>query len=184
MGREKKLASDIRNGDRKAFELFYRMELNNLVHFIFSYVGNQSYAEDLAQETLCALWEKRHTVDPEKNLRAFVFRIARNKTINALKEKSLFADNTHRRGIDSEIAALEDESMEEMIESLDLERLIEQIYASLPSSARESFRMSRQKGLSNKEIAQAQGLSVKAVEYHMTISLRIFRKRIKDYFRL
>lgn len=184
MNYARKLASDIKRGDLKAFELFYRMEFNNLVHFIHEYTHDRTQAEDLAQETLCVLWEKRQTIDPDKNIRAFVFRIARNRTINSLKEKSLFADTARRKGITEDIMALEDDSLEELIESLDLERLVNSIYHSLPDSARDSFLLSRNEGLTNKEIAQIKGLSVKAIEYHMKISLRIFRKKLKDYFSL
>ncbi len=43
------VAEDIRNGDRKAFEMFYRLEFNNLVHFIASYTSDRERAMDLAQ---------------------------------------------------------------------------------------------------------------------------------------
>ena len=102
----------------------------------------------------------------------------------AFQEKSLFADTARRKGITEDIMALEDDSLEELIESLDLERLVNSIYHSLPDSARDSFLLSRNEGLTNKEIAQIKGLSVKAIEYHMKISLRIFRKKLKDYFSL
>ena len=46
------VAEDIRNGDRKAFEMFYRLEFNNLVHFIASYTSDRERAMDLAQDVL------------------------------------------------------------------------------------------------------------------------------------
>lgn len=177
----RKLTADIRNGDTDAFELFYRMEFSNIVHFIYSYTYDIRNAEDLAQEVFSILWEKRNLLNPEKNLRSFVFRIARNRTLNALKEKKLFADINALKQIDEDILALEDPSMEEMIDSLGLQKLIEKIYAQLPDSARLSFEMSRKEGLTNKEIAEFQGLSVKAIEYHIKVSLKIFRKKLKEY---
>lgn len=181
---KRKLSYDISRGDKRAFELFYRMEFNNLVHFISAYTHDVLQAEDLAQETLYTLYKQRENINPDKNLRAFVYRIARNKTINALKEKSFFADSSKMKEITYEILALEDNSMEEMIESLDLEKLIVNIYQSLPDTVRESFAMSRDEGLTNKDIASKKGLSVKAVEYHITVSLKQFRKKIKEYFSL
>lgn len=177
----RKLASGILSGDREAFELFYRMEFNNLVHFVESYTHDRLRSEDIAQETLCTLWEKRETIDPGRNLRSFVFTIARNRTLNVLQEKKLFYDPRICTSITDDILALEDVSMEEMIESLDLQKLIDNVWENLPASARNSFRMSREEGMTNREIAWAQGLSVKAVEYHITISLRMFRKKLKEY---
>lgn len=177
----RKLASQILSGDRGAFELFYRMEFNNLVHFVESYTHDLQRSEDIAQETLCTLWERRDSIDPGRNLRSFVFTIARNRTINLLREKSLFSDSSLRSGITEDILALQDTSMEEMIDSLDLQKLIDNVWNHLPSSARNSFRMSREEGMTNREIAGAQGLTVKAVEYHIKISLRMFREKLKDY---
>lgn len=84
------IAEDIRNGDGKAFEMFYRLEYNNLVHFITSYICDSEKARDLAQDVLCTVWEKRYSIRPDSNLRAWVFTIARNRTLNFLKEKKLF----------------------------------------------------------------------------------------------
>ena len=160
------------------------MEFNNLVHFIEAYTHDSGQAEDLAQESLCALWEKRDSIDPRRNLRSYLYRIARNRTINSLKEKSLFADISRRDCLTEDITALEDASIDEMIDSLELSRLIKSVYANLPSVAKDSFIMSRQRGMTNKEIASERGLSVKAVEYHIRISLRTFRKMLKEYMEI
>ena len=90
------IAEDIRNGDEKAFEMFYRLEFNNLVHFITSYTSDRERSRDLAQEVLCTLWESRESIRPEANLRAWVFTIARNRTLNLLKERRLFSDPSLR----------------------------------------------------------------------------------------
>lgn len=178
----KQLAADIRGGDVKAFELFYRLEFNNLVHFVNSYVHSLELAEDLAQETLCTLWEKRDRIDSTNNLRAYVYKIARNKTINSLNSKALFADQKRRMELNEEITALEDTSLDNLIESLELEKLIREVWSNIPESARESFTLSRGEGLTNKEIAKIRGLSTKAIEYHIHISLNLFRKMLKDFF--
>jgi len=176
------LAADIRRGDVKAFELFYRMEFNNLVHFVDSYVHSVELAEDLAQETLCAVWECRDRIDCNGNLRAYTYKIARNKTLNALNSKALFADTSRRLELNEDIMALEDASLNNLIESLELAQLIEDVWNSIPESARESFTLSRKEGKTNKEIAKIRGLSTKAIEYHIHISLNLFRKMLKDFF--
>lgn len=178
----KQLAADIKGGDVKAFELFYRLEFNNLVHFVNSYVHSIELAEDLAQETLCTLWEKRDKIESTNNLRAYVYKIARNKTINSLNSKVLFADQKRRMELNEEIMALEDTSLNNLIESLELAKLIEDVWNSIPVSAYESFTLSRNEGMTNKEIAKIRGLSTKAIEYHIHISLNLFRKMLKDFF--
>ena len=178
------IAREIRDGSQSSFEIFFRLEFDNVTHFIESYTHDHTQAEDLAQETFCSLWDKRATIDPAKNFRAFVFRIARNKTINALRTKEPTADSESRLEIGANVLALSDSSMEGIIEGLELGRLIQDVYDSLPDSAKDSFIMSRKYGMTNKEIAEKEGLTVKAVEYHIKISLRIFKEKLKDYLPL
>ena len=175
------IAEDIRNGDGKAFEMFYRLEYNNLVHFITSYICDSEKARDLAQDVLCTVWEKRYSIRPDSNLRAWVFTIARNRTLNFLKEKKLFSDPSLTDILEERTAALEDPSVEHLIDSLELSSLIRKTFDSLPDTARETFHMSRLDGMTNREISAKKGLSVKAVEYHIKISLRHFRNRLKEY---
>lgn len=46
------------------------------------------------------------------------------------------------------------------------------------------FRMSRFNQLSQKEIAQQMGVSLKTVEFHITKAIKFLRKELRDYFPL
>lgn len=61
------IARDIKNGNQLSFEIFFRIEFDNVTHFIESYTHDHEQAEDLAQETFCAVWDKRATIDPAKD---------------------------------------------------------------------------------------------------------------------
>lgn len=65
-------------------EVFFRMEYNNLVHFINSYITDSSAAEDIVQDTFITLWDKRFLIDEQQNLRSYTYKIARNKMLNYL----------------------------------------------------------------------------------------------------
>ena len=54
----------------------------------------------------------------------------------------------------------------------------------LPEKTRQVFRMSRFEEQSVKEIAQTMNISEKAVEYHITKSLKILRLHLKDFILL
>ena len=148
------------------------MEFLNLVHFIGSYLQDKDKAHDLAQETMMALWENRSSLDPERNIRGFVFTIARNKTLNELRRRNMFTPG----GQASEsLAQLEDNSVDEFIDALDLPALIENVWKSLPEKVETTFALSRRDGLKNREIAVLEGISEKTVEYRIKVALRRFR---------
>ena len=166
------LVKRIRSGSHAAYELFYRMEFLNLVHFITSYLHDKEKAHDLAQETMLALWENRSRLDPDQNIRSFVFTIARNKALNELRRRNMFS---HSAQTAQSLALLEDNSVEEQINALDLPSLIESVWSSLPEKIETTFALSRKEGLKNREIAVLQGISEKTVEYRIKVALKRFK---------
>ncbi len=172
------LAADICHGDRKAFELFYRMEYDNLVHFASHYLHDRRRAEDVVQETFCTLWERHALVDPAKGLRSLVYTMARNRMLNELKSKQLFAGGNRPQPLDEALAQLEDPSLDSLIDAMQLQDLIARTWETLPEKARAYFLQSREEGLKNREIAARNGVSVKTVEYHIRTALQHFRKKL------
>lgn len=51
----------------------------------------------------------------------------------------------------------------------------------MPTTSRQVYYLSREEGMSNKDIAQTVGLSVKGVQYHITKVLKALREAMKDY---
>ena len=173
------LVRQIRSGDASAYELFYRMEFLNLVHFADSYLHDREKARDIAQESLMSLWEHRLRLDPSGNIRGFVFTIARNKALNELRQRKLFAPS---RTAEEALALLEHPSAEENIHALELSSLIEKVWNKLPQNIGDTFSLSRHEGLKNREIARQEGVSEKTVEYRIRVALNRFRQ-LFDKFR-
>lgn len=73
------------NGDTGALERLYA-ELSKPVYFYaFRLCEKQEIAEDVMQETFLTVWEKAATFS-EKNGRAWIFTIAKNKTLDKLRD--------------------------------------------------------------------------------------------------
>ena len=178
---DRTLIREIKNGNNEAFEFLFNAYYSRLRRYAIRFVRDEEVVRDIIQESFLKFWEKRALIKPDSNLRSWVYTIARNRTLNALKEKKLFSDNSVRDTIDERVAALEDPSMEHFIDSLELISLIRKAFETLPDTSEDTFRLSRIAGLTNREIAERKGISVKSVEYHIKISLRHFRKKLKEY---
>ncbi|MDD3977805.1 MAG: sigma-70 family RNA polymerase sigma factor, partial [Methanomicrobium sp.] len=159
----------------------FNAEFDNIVYFVDSYIHDKYRAKDIAQEALLTLWQKRSTINPDKNIRALLYTIARNKTINELKSPPLNYKSVSLDEIKTDILALSDNSLDAEIEALSLKELIEKTIDNLPDTVRESFIMSRVLGMTNREIAKKKKMSLTGVEYHMKISLKIFKEKLKEY---
>jgi len=178
----RKIIEAIKGGSEKAFEAFLKAEFNNVVFFANQFLRDTMLSKDIAQETFIALWNSRDSLNPDSNIRSYTFTIARNKSLNLLREKFCSsADHLEKKEIQGHINTLTSDYVGEKIDALDLEKLIEKTYSALPEKIRESFVLSRKFGLTYDQIAKKKGITIKAVEYHIALALKLFRRRLKDY---
>lgn len=175
------LAKEIKEGNRVSFSVLYKAEFDNLHFFIMHYVHDSSLSKDIVQEAFIALWNNKETIDENRNIRTFLYSIARNKAINVLKSKYHTANRLKAIELKADINALSSEYVTEKIDALTLEDLIEKVYSNLPKTVKKSFELSRKESMTNEEIADLLGISVRSVEYHIHTSLAIFREKLKDY---
>jgi RNA polymerase sigma-70 factor (ECF subfamily) len=129
-------------------------------------------AEDLAQDAFIKLWENRNRVE-RATLKAYVYKIAQNQTINYQKRQQLLYRFQKQMTQDRDF-----DTPEKMIEMSEYEARLQEVIASLPEGGREVFLMNRLEDLTYQEIADRLGLSVKAIEKRMSKVLQIFREKL------
>ena len=178
--RMREITLAIKAGSEDVFRSVYRAEFNNLVHFVNSYTRNRLDAEDLVQETMMAIWEGRDNLDPGRNFRSYLYTIARNKSLNYLRDNAKRKKDSSLQDSETLInsLALSSLAVEEEINALELQEFIDRVYLSLPKKVVNTFRMSRQEGLTYGEIAQNLGITPKVVEYHISITLKALRLKL------
>ena len=65
--------------------------------------------------------------------------------------------------------------------SEEVQQLVNKAIESLPTKTKEVFLLSRMEYLTNREISERLGVSIKAVEFHITKALKVMRIALKDY---
>jgi len=78
------------DGDESGLEELLNMYGNNLIYFINGYVKNISLAEDIMEDTFMELIVHKHRFRGESSLKTYLFRIARNKALNAMKKNKRY----------------------------------------------------------------------------------------------
>jgi len=175
----------IKSGDERVFEQFLKAEFNNIVYFSNQFLKDIMLSNDVAQETFISLWKSRTSLDVNLNLRAYTYTIARNKALNVLRERyHSVLDPIRKRETKAFIDTLSSDYADARIDALDIEKIINDVYKDLPETIKESFKLSRESGLTYGEIAKKKGLTIKAIEYHINVALKLFRKRLEDYLGL
>jgi RNA polymerase sigma-70 factor (ECF subfamily) len=167
------------------FDELYRQYFTRSVRFLRSYLHSSQAAEDIASECLIKLWEKMNT-SGVKEVQAYLFVVLKNRALDYLKHEAIH--QTAVNGISAQLTR-EREIRISTLESLDpqdifsaeIHRILHQTLEELPQKTKLIFMMSRFEGLSQKEIAQQFGISVKGVDYQVSKALSTLRKALKDY---
>lgn len=166
--------------DQSRFNDLFREHYAPLVNRVYRVVREQSKSEDIVQDLFIDLWKKKDTIINVESVGAYLNKAALFKTYDFLrKEKTKQHASSEEYNIDTPSPTASPE--EQMISSEKIET-IKQAIDQLPDKGRTIFYMSRQNGLSYREIAETLKISQKTVEYHMIQNLKFLRKAI--YFGL
>jgi len=182
---EKKTLVRLKEGDSNAFESVFKFWYEPLVHFADEYISDLESARNIVQNIFMKLWEKHALVDPDSNLRAYLYIATRNACLSHLRHlrlETVYFEKSRKNYEDLQLnyEALEELKMEQ-IDFSNLEKLIQDTIDSLPERCREVFLMSRYDELKNKEIAEKLNISVKAVEANITRAMNKLRENTKEY---
>lgn len=182
---EKYLFKKLKSGDEVAFKVIYNTYVPRLYYFILEYVHLNDIAENIVQNTLMTLWNKKEELTDDTNLGAYLFTVAKNDCLYKLrdqryKQKLFESWDFDRSELSANLDALATLNTSSFAFA-EIEQIIEETLRQLPPQCRNVFYMSRFDEKRNKEIAEELGISVKAVEGHLTKALKLFRITLKDY---
>jgi RNA polymerase sigma-70 factor (ECF subfamily) len=172
-------------GNEGVFEQIFNMYYSPLVYFAKEYVIFEDQAREIVQEAFIKLWEKRQSLSPDSNIKAYLYVTTRNLCLNYLDHIRVgqkFKRMKEREMLTYEInrIALHDPTAEYLITS-ELESRIEELIDELPERNQKVFRMHRFDNMKYSEIAQKLNISVKAVEAHISRAIKHLRNHLKDY---
>lgn len=158
-----------------AFDSLFNKYSNKLYRFSFSLLKNAEDAEEIVQETFYRVWKRRRQIDITKSFKAYLFTISHNLIIDRLREKlkeKEFRESLLKNFEETEVQKINEEDFAELSE------LIRVAVEELPSKRKEIYKLSREEGLSNREIAQKLGITVKTVENQINLSLKHLKNRL------
>lgn len=170
----------IRRGDIAAWEELFRTWHARLVAFATTLTDDAAAAEEVVQDVFGRLWRNRATIAIEHSLRAYLYTAVRNGAINlgarrrTERERRAPAarEEAARRGDASPPSPLES------LEAAEIAEVVRRAIGALPPRRREVLLLRWHHGLTHAEIARVLGISVKAVENHITRGLRSLKDRL------
>lgn len=160
------------------FEHFLRQEREALVKFLRTRLPTEEDAQDVAQESMVRLVRYRGA-EPEEAWKRLLYRIAVNAAHDHMRHARSHCAAGHVSYLDTLDTASADEPPqdERLAQQRMLAEMVEQILE-LPPRCREIFLLNRVEGMTYVQVARHCGISLKAVEKHMTKALSVLRRRL------
>lgn len=161
-----------------AFERFIDERRGALLRFVANLGAQQEDAKDLVQETLLRMMRYRDSA-PAQEWTPLAYRILLN-LYRDKQRQSANAHHVHFVEMDDQVTyqASQEKSPERTASDIQQLEHARAAILSLPDRCREVYLLNRIEGLSYPAIAQHCGISVKAVEKHISRALRELRAKV------
>ncbi|MFY0626727.1 MAG: RNA polymerase sigma-70 factor [Reichenbachiella sp.] len=170
----KRILSKVEQGDKIAFERLYNLYKIQVYNFCFSMVKSKDDSEEVVQDTFLQIWRSRDQLSEIKSFNGFIYRIAKNKTLNKIRKK--VGEPSTYENIEDSLISLNQTENEVLYK--EMHEILDAAIEALPTRRQEIFRMSRDEGLSNNEIAMQLNISIHTVKSQMTKALSYLKSYI------
>jgi RNA polymerase sigma-70 factor (ECF subfamily) len=167
----------VKDGDEQAFKDLFEKYYSPMCLFARQLLNDYELAEETVQDMFVKVWEKRTLLTIDTSVKHYFFRSIRNQCLNRIQHEKIKLRYAH----EMTVRAQQEADPEAYFVEPDLLSRIEKSINSLPPRRREIFRLSREKGMKYKEIADTLHISVKTVEAQMGLALKFLREELRDY---
>lgn len=171
----------LQQGDEAAFEVLFDKYWKRLYLSAYRRLHNHEEAEDIVQEVLASIWQRRATLEPDANgsLQSYLFTALRYRIISfyaAVKTERFQGEVLEK------LLYLRDDDQFNLIISKELQQLINTELANMPENMKKAYQLTRHENYSIREVANILQLSEQTVKNLITASCRKLRAAIEQYY--
>ena len=175
---DRSLVERILGGERELFDVLLKRYERRIVNYVYRITHRYEEAHDLAQEIFVKVYLALDRYDPKYQFSTWLFRIAQNSAIDALRKKSISevplvrqATSDEPEGKEREFADEGDISPYRALKNKELSAAIDTAVENLPPDYRELIQLRHFGELSYEEIASMKKLPLG------TVKNKLFRAR-------
>ena len=173
---DEQLIARFQQGDLQAFDVLVRRYKDQLLNFVYRYVGNRSDAEDIVQETFLRVYKNKHYYKEIAKFSTWVYTIASNLAKTELRRrkrhKIFSVSNFVNEERDYDIPD-KDHSPERKVDGTLKEDIIQKAIEKLPPKFKEVIILRDVQGFAYEEISQILNIPLG------TVKSRVNRGRLK-----
>ena len=175
---EKLLVEQLMQGNEKAFSKLFNTYRNDVYGYSISMLKTHVLAEEIVQDVFLNIWQHKDRLNPNLSFKSYVFTITRNLTFNLISKEA------NNRKLKEEVFYKSQKRyspIEDKITEADYEIIKNNAVKQLPPKRRIIFEMSRNNGMSHKDISKELNISVSTVKGQMSKALKTIREFLRTH---
>jgi RNA polymerase sigma-70 factor (ECF subfamily) len=169
---ENELLQKIAEGDELAFRKLFARYQSYINLLAIRMAGSEALAEDIVQDTFLKVWINRKTLTAKENFGGWLYHIAVNNTLNALKRidhQEKYAKYLQREG--TPLYSLPDIADEKK----ELETILMEAVEQLPPRQKQTYMLVKVKRMAHKEAANQLQVSTETIKSNLDHAIRFIR---------
>ncbi|MBD1426046.1 RNA polymerase sigma-70 factor [Sphingobacterium arenae] len=164
--------------DKKQFEVLFHLYWKRMFSFAVKAVMEEEDAEEIVQDVFKSLWERRKELELQDAER-YLLRAVKLRTLEHLRNRGNRLKH-HQVILQNKTPYYEEDNFHYK----ELYNQLNTVVDSLPNQCKNVFKMSREEGLTNKEIANNLLITERAVEYHISKALSVIKLKLSKSLNL
>lgn len=172
---DEQLVALLKTGNQQAFTEIYNRYAANLAGFAGSKLYNLDDAKDILHDLFVKLWENRGQIHINSNLQSYLFAMVRHRIVDKIRKNITREEYVFML---QSLVTTNQYSVDKQVEAKELRQTIENSMLQLPARVKEIFKLSREEGLSNREIAEKLNLSEQTIKNQISAALKHLRKSL------
>ncbi|MDO5968253.1 RNA polymerase sigma-70 factor [Flavivirga aquimarina] len=163
----------------EGFEKTYKMFSKKMYSICYSKVNDKEISRDIVQNIFKSLWERKDSIEINSSMEHYLIKAVKFKVIDYYRAKASKKDHL--------IYAYEentsfDNTTDNDVSFNELQDKIDAVVDKLPKQCKNVYKLSREKGVSNKEIATSLFISERAVAYHISKAVSSLKNELVEYY--
>ena len=173
---DSRLIALLREGDPLSFEILFQKYYVRFYNFVFNLTKSSQAAEDIIQNVFMKIWINRASLRPDQSIHNYIYVLSKREMLNHIRDRKAYVQVERLVMAEQPSEEVTDQSMA----LKELDERIRRFIADMPEQRRKVFLLSRYRGLTNKEIAEMMGLSVRTVDRHINLALTSLKKEFMN----
>jgi RNA polymerase sigma-70 factor (ECF subfamily) len=174
---DKELLEKIARKDGRALGLLHARYYASLCAAAYKRTGDEAITEEIVQDVFVVLWEKAEKLDPEGEVKNYLFATLRNKVLYELRSRMV---KMNLAALFEPVSEVDVTDASHLLQAKELEQRLHLVIEELSPQSREAFKLSRFEHMSYKMIAEHMNISVATVEKHISKALSVLRKEFNE----